>query len=50
MIEPAMGARLGHHRRHSANTHALQCRCTGYISIVEAIYEARDAYKRKDGA
>jgi carbon-monoxide dehydrogenase small subunit len=26
------------------------CRCTGYISIVEAVYEARLAYQRKAGA
>ncbi|HWA36688.1 MAG TPA: (2Fe-2S)-binding protein [Burkholderiales bacterium] len=26
------------------------CRCTGYVSIVEAIYDARHAYKRKDVA
>lgn len=23
------------------------CRCTGYVSIVEAVYEARDAYRKK---
>jgi carbon-monoxide dehydrogenase small subunit len=26
------------------------CRCTGYVAIVEAIYDARHAYKRKDAA
>ena len=26
------------------------CRCTGYISIVEAVLDARAAYKPKDGA
>jgi aerobic-type carbon monoxide dehydrogenase small subunit (CoxS/CutS family) len=24
------------------------CRCTGYVSIVEAVYEARSAYQGKD--
>jgi carbon-monoxide dehydrogenase small subunit len=26
------------------------CRCTGYVSIIEAIYDARHAYRRKDAA
>jgi carbon-monoxide dehydrogenase small subunit len=26
------------------------CRCTGYVSIVEAVFEARSAYQRKAGA
>jgi carbon-monoxide dehydrogenase small subunit len=26
------------------------CRCTGYISIVEAVLEARSAYKKADGS
>jgi aerobic carbon-monoxide dehydrogenase small subunit len=26
------------------------CRCTGYISIVEAVLDARSAYKRGDGS
>ena len=25
------------------------CRCTGYISIVEAVLDARSAYKKPDG-
>ena len=26
------------------------CRCTGYVAIVEAVYDARPAYQRKEGA
>ena len=25
------------------------CRCTGYINIIEAVYDARSAYARKEG-